>query len=122
MLTKLICGALAAAVLAGCATKAEDIASSYVSTVQYQNFSCNQLGTEANRVSARVGELTGVQNKKASNDAVATGVALVLFWPAAFMISGDKQTASELGRLKGEMDALERASIEKRCKIEFRKA
>jgi hypothetical protein len=29
-------------------------------------------------------------------------MALVLFWPAAFTIKGDGQTAAELARLKGE--------------------
>lgn len=61
----------------------------------------------------------GEQNKKAQNDAVATGVALVLFWPAAFLIKGDQGSAAELARLKGEMDAIERASIARRCGITF---
>lgn len=122
MIRRPILALLAATFVAGCATRAEDVTSSYVSPAQYQAFSCSQIGLEASRVSSKVTEMTGIQNKKASNDAVATGVALVLFWPAAFFISGDKQTAAELGRLKGEMEALERASIEKRCKIDFRRA
>lgn len=63
----------------------------------------------------------GVQDEKASSDAVATGVALVIFWPAAFFIKGDGATAAELGRLKGEFEALERVSIEKRCGLQFRR-
>jgi len=62
-----------------------------------------------------------VQNKKVSDDAVATGIALVVFWPAAFFIKGDKQSAAELGRLKGELEALERAGIQKSCDIVFEK-
>jgi len=73
------------------------------------------------RVSAKASEVTGVQNQKANNDAVATGVALVLFWPAAFFISGDKRTAAELGRLKGELETLERVSIERNCGISFQR-
>ena len=67
----------------------------------------------------RVAEVSGVQDDKASGDAVATGVALVLFWPAAFLIKGDGATAAELGRLKGEFEALEQASIQKRCGLRF---
>jgi hypothetical protein len=63
-----------------------------------------------------------VQDEKASNDAVATGVALVLFWPAAFFIKGDGATAGELGRLKGEFEALERASNRKGCGLRFQRA
>jgi hypothetical protein len=50
---------------------------------------------------------------------VATGVALVLFWPAAFFIKGDGPAAAELGRLKGEYEALERVSNQKRCGLRF---
>jgi hypothetical protein len=35
-------------------------------------------------------------------------------------VQGDKQTAAELARLKGEMDAIEQASIRKNCGIQFR--
>ena len=49
--------------------------------MQYQNYSCNQLAQEANRVlAARAAQVAGTQDKNASNDAVATGVALVVFW------------------------------------------
>jgi hypothetical protein len=62
-----------------------------------------------------------VQDEKATGDAVATGVALVLFWPAAFFIKGDGATAAELGRLKGEFEALEKVSIQKGCGIRFQR-
>lgn len=48
-----------------------------------------------------------MQDEKATNDAVATGVGPVLFWPSLFFIKGDGQTAAESGRLRGEFDAIE---------------
>jgi hypothetical protein len=107
--------------VSGCAQKAETIAPTYVSPLAYQSYSCKQIVQEASRVTGKVGEISGVQNKKASDDAVATGVALVLFWPAAFFIKGDKQSAGELGRLKGELEALEQTSIQKNCGIVFQR-
>ena len=106
--------------LAGCASSSSDITASYVSPLQYQAYSCEQIAAEAGRISARVSQLAGVQDNKATNDAVATGVAIVLFWPAAFMVNGDGQTAAELARLKGEFEAVEKASIEKSCGLTFR--
>ncbi len=41
---------------------------------------------------------------------VVTGVAIVVFWPTAFFVGGDRGNAAELGRLKGEADALEQSS------------
>src|SRR5438045_1027051 len=94
---------LAALAMAGCASKSSDVAGTYISPLQYESLSCRQLAEEANRVSHRAAIAAGVQDRQASNDAVATGVAIVVFWPAAFFIGGDKGNAAELGRLKGEM-------------------
>ena len=72
-------------------------------------------------MSARASQGAGAQDEKSSNDAVATGVAIVLFWPAAFFIKGDGATAAELARLKGDFEAIEKASIHKNCNLQFRK-
>jgi hypothetical protein len=101
--------------LGGCASSSSEIRASYVSPFQYQHLTCQQLAAEAERISHRVAEVSGAQDSKASSDAVATGVAIVVFWPAAFFIKGDGQTAAELGRLKGEFEAIEKVAIEKNC-------
>lgn len=111
----------AAAVLAGCASRADNIGASYVSPTQYASYDCRALREEAARVSSRANAAAGAQNAKATNDAVATGVALVVFWPAAFLVRGDGASAAEVARLKGQMDAIEEASVQKRCGIEFRR-
>ncbi len=67
-----------------------------------------------------VAKLTGKQDDKATNDAVATGVAIVLFFPAAFFISGDNHVTAELAQLKGRFKTLRAESERKRCKIKFR--
>ena len=109
----------ASALLAGCATAPSDISAAYVSPVLYQNYTCQQLSMEAQSVSARAAQVAGVQENKRTNDAVATGVAIVLFWPAAFLVKGDGPTAAELGQLKGQMMAIEQANIAKRCGLQF---
>ena len=78
-----------------------------------------QIAEEASRVSRRAAEVAGVQDSQATKDSVVTGVAIVVFWPAAFFVGGDRASASELGRLKGEADALEQVSIRKSCGIQF---
>jgi hypothetical protein len=108
---------VAAIMVGGCAQQPKDIAPSYVSPLLYENLTCDQLSMEGQRVSARAAEVTGTQQQKASNDAVAMGVGLVLFWPALFFIKGDSQTAGEVARLKGEMDAIQQAGVAKNCGI-----
>jgi hypothetical protein len=61
-----------------------------VSAVFDTGLCCKPIGGEAKGVPARVDEVTGQQNKAVKDDAVATGVSLVLFWPAAFLSKATK--------------------------------
>jgi hypothetical protein len=121
-LHKFVSAALAAALLlSGCATSPKDISAAYVSPLPYQNLSCEQLAAEAQRVSAAAAAANGQQSDAATKDAVMTTVSLVLFWPAVFFIGGDKASAAEVSRLKGEMQAIEQANIAKNCGMQFQK-
>ena len=101
---------------------AAEITPSYISPITYQTYTCQQLGQEAQAISARAAGLSGAQDQKRTSDQIATGVAIVVFWPAAFFVGGDGQVAAELGQLKGQMVAIEQASIQKRCGIQFQRA
>ena len=118
---KVVSIALTALIMGGCASSSDKITATYVSPIQYENYSCRQLGEEAQRLSRRASEVAGAQDSQASRDTVATAVAVVIFWPAAFMVGGDRNTAAELGRMKGEMEAIEQVSIRKNCGIQFRR-
>lgn len=110
--------ALAMAVaLAGCAQSSDEVSTSYVSPIQYANNDCGQLRAELARVSRQLVQKMRAQDNRADNDAVATGVGMVLFWPALFFIKGDDEHAGELALLKGEFDAIEQAAIDKRCNL-----
>lgn len=115
-------GLAACLATAGCATKSAKISGQYVSPLQFHSYSCSQVTEEALRISERSALAFKVQNVKARNDAVAASVALGLFWPAAFLVGGNGANASEVARLKGTMDALEAASIQKDCGLEFVRA
>jgi hypothetical protein len=113
---------IVAAALGGCATRSAEVMAAYVSPISYQSYTCQQLGMEAQAVSAKGSELAGAQDQKRTNDQIATGVAIVVFWPAAFLVGGDGQVAAQLSQLKGQMSAIEQASIQKKCGIQFRQA
>src|SRR3954468_18671740 len=107
------------AALMGCASSASDIAPSYVSPVAYQSYTCQQLALEAQGISTRAATLSGAQDSQRTKDGLVTAAAIVVFWPAAFFVGGDKQTAAELANMKGQMVAIEQASIQKKCNIQF---
>ena len=107
------------AALGGCASSSAEIAPAYVSPVAYQTYSCQQLALEAQAISTRAAALSGAQDSQRTKDGLATAAAIVVFWPAAFFVGGDKQTAAELANMKGQMVAIEQASIAKKCNIQF---
>jgi hypothetical protein len=118
---RVLVGLAAAALVTACAKNSADIAPSYVSPYQYESFTCDQLGDEAQRVSARAAEAAGAQDQKATSDAVATTVGVIVFWPALFMVKGNDTMTADLARLRGEMEAIEQVSIRKRCNIQFQR-
>jgi hypothetical protein len=106
-------------VLAACASSAADVTPAYVSPVMYRSYTCQQLAMEAQGISARAAALSGAQDSQRTKDTLVTTAAVVVFWPAAFFVGGDKQTAAELAQMKGQMIAIEQASTVKKCGIQF---
>ena len=108
------------AVLTACASQPDDIQTAYVSSLQYKDYDCDQLSMEAERVSARSIDLHQSLKKTADDDAIQMGVGLVLLWPTLFFLEGgDDARAHEYARLKGEREAIEKSSIQKKCSLEF---
>ena len=54
-----------------------------------------------------------------TGDIVATTAAVIVFWPAAFLVGGDEAQTAELAHLKGEFDAIQRVSVKKGCTTQF---
>jgi hypothetical protein len=108
-------GVIVSVALAGCATSSKDIASAYVSPLQYQGYDCAQLTAEALRVQQRVDQLGGRLDQAASNDKALVGVGMILFWPALFALGGTKEQEAEFARLKGEYDAVQATAVQKKC-------
>ena len=108
-------------VLTGCASQPTKIAAQDVSPLLYKDYDCDQLVAESHRISRRVHTLHAQLKSTADADAAQMGIGLVLFWPTLlFLEGGDGPEAQEYARLKGERDAIETVSIQKKCGIEFK--
>ena len=94
----------------GCATKPEAISPAYVSHLGYMNLSCEQLGQEQARLVAALSTASDAQRLARSND---TAGVLLLGLPVS-SLSGSNQ-ASNIARLKGEVEALQKAMVAKGC-------
>ena len=99
----------------GCATSSKNISASYVSPMQYHSYDCDQLTLEAQRIHARVNELTGRLDQAASNDKWIMAAGLLLVWPALFALGGTNEKEAEYARLKGEYDAIHQAAVMRKC-------
>lgn len=106
---------VASTVLSGCATSSKNLTSSYVSPLQYQQYDCNQLSQESSNIQARVAEIGGAVDSRATKDKWVTGAGMVLFWPALFFVGGNKMQEAEFSRLKGEYEAVQKMSVQKNC-------
>ena len=101
--------------VSGCAKESSKIAPAYVSPLKYQEYSCTQLRDELTRIGSRLVEVTGAQDQAASSDTTNMTVSMILFWPALFFLEGDTGREAELGRLKGDLDAIEQVAVQKNC-------
>ena len=97
---------VAALTLGACAPAPDQVAATYVSPSTYEGRSCSSLMAERNEIVRRVNELTEEQRKASTTDAVATGVALLVFWPAAIALAATEDNAASLAAAKGNYDAI----------------
>ncbi|KFL31489.1 hypothetical protein JP75_08095 [Devosia riboflavina] len=101
---------LVVASLAACAKAPESIAPSYVSEVQYQSYSCTQLGQEKGRLEQAYAVTAKAQNDARTGD--AWGVFLIGM-PTSSLSGGN--VAAEVASLKGQMVAVDKTIIAKNC-------
>lgn len=110
--------ALACVGLTACATSPDDMVAQHVSPLRYEQHTCRQLVLELDYANERLASLYAALDKKAGDDAAQMGIGLVLFWPALFFLEGgDGPEAAEYTRLRGEVEAMRRAAIQKECDL-----
>ena len=98
------------ALLGGCAKRPESISASYISEAPYQTYTCDQLAEESRRINAAYTVAAKQQENARTNDIVG----VVLIGLPVSSLSGDN-IAPEIARLKGEANAIHRASQAKSC-------
>jgi hypothetical protein len=72
---------------------------------------------ERNEIASRVNKLNSEQQSAATTDAVLTGVALVIFWPAAIALAATKDNATALSAAKGNYDAITTQMRKQSCSL-----
>jgi hypothetical protein len=115
--------ALASAIsitLAGCASSPDEMNATYVSPLKYKSYDCDQIAMEMDYVGNETTKLYTQLKKKSSNDDTQMAVGMILFWPTLFFLEGgDGPAASQYSQMKGEFEALRKASTMKKCMNDF---
>jgi hypothetical protein len=101
--------------VAACASSPDSVSARYVSPNMYQNWSCEQLWDERMRLTKEVDRVSGLQRENAGADAALMTVGLIVFWPALIGLAATKDRKDELGRLKGEYEAVDLSMRSKQC-------
>ena len=102
--------------LAGCASSPDEMNATYVSPLKYKSYDCDQIAMEMDYVGNETTKLYTQLKKKSSNDDTQMAVGMILFWPTLFFLEGgDGPAASQYSQMKGEFEALRKASTMKKC-------
>lgn len=83
--------------------------------MQFNNYDCEQLTAESQRIQARVSQLGGRLDSAATNDKWLVAAGVLVAWPILFALGGTKEQEAEYARLKGEYDAIHQTAIAKKC-------
>lgn len=113
-----IVGIVSAAVIVGAcssAPKSNEVSAAYIPVVQYNNYTCEQLISEAESVRRSVPALEGAVDQHRSNQTAVEVITWVLFWPAALALDKGEAQSSQLAKARGELQAIQTALLGKRC-------
>jgi hypothetical protein len=106
---------VAALAQAACASGPSSIDARYVSPNTYQAWSCPQLFDEKARVSSELERTSGLQKENATTDAVLVGAGIIITPLLLIGLAATKDRKDEIGRLKGEYEALDLNIKTKQC-------
>ena len=107
-------GLIAVSLVCGCSQSAKNIGATYVSPIEFQHLSCTQITAEMRRNGRRLAEVTKTHDKEHTKD-TAAAIGGFILWPLWIAMAGGGARKEELGRLKGQAEALEQVAIEKEC-------
>jgi hypothetical protein len=106
---------LALVLLAGCATRAVDVAPVAASPAEFTSWNCARIHDERDAVQQRAADVAWAVDERAGNNILALGMGVAVFWPAMLALRPEGPEQAELARLKGRFEALETAAAQKNC-------
>lgn len=115
-LNKVIATLISASIIGACTTRPASIAPTSVSPILYDGADCARLANEAMQVDQKITLLSADLESSADADAAIVALGFLL-WPIWFATAatGGAAKEQELGSLKGQREAIQSASVNKKC-------
>ena len=107
--------ACALLLLAGCATRAVDVAPAAANPADFAGWSCTRIDDAEDDTQLRAADLAYAVDQRAGNNVLALSLGVSVFWPALLAMRPAGPEADELARLKGRFEALRTAARLKAC-------
>jgi len=107
--------ALAAAVLAGCATRAIEVQPTPTDPKEFAAWDCERIDAEVDGVQKRATDVAYAVDERAGSNIMALGIGVMVFWPALVAMRPPGPESEELARLRGRYEALQAAAQAKGC-------
>lgn len=108
-------GLVCAALLAGCATRSDQVAPSAADPASYAGWTCSRLHDELDTVQQRAADVAYAVDSRVGNNMIALGLGVTVFWPALLAMRPDGLEATQLAELKGRYEALRTVLARQAC-------
>jgi hypothetical protein len=104
--------------LHGCssAPKSHEVAPLYVSPVQFEQLTCDELRLEREKRRIEIPQLAKQVNEHRSKQNVVEGVAWIAFWPAVVLFDKGEELSNQLSLARGELDTINLLISNNNCK------
>ncbi|WP_228027205.1 hypothetical protein [Pseudaquabacterium pictum] len=101
--------------LAGCATRSDQVAPSAADPATYAGWDCDRLHDELDTVQQRAADVAYAVDSRVGNNMIALGLGVTVFWPALLAMRPDGLEATQLAELKGRYEALRTVLARQSC-------
>lgn len=103
------------AVLAGCASRSDDVRPRSTDPAAYVGWDCSRLHDEFDSVQQRAADVAYAVDSRVGNNMIALGLGVTVFWPALLAMRPDGLEAEQLAELKGRYEALRTVLARQQC-------
>lgn len=101
--------------LAGCATRAVDVAPAPANPADFAFWDCTRIDDALDDTQLRAADVAYAVDQRAGNNVLALSLGVAVFWPALLAMRPAGPEADELAQLKGRFEALQTAARLKAC-------